>query len=310
MTITLSVLTFRRPEDLRAVLPMLVAQAREVATPAEPVEVLVVDNDPEGSGRVVLDELASPLVRYVVESIPGIAAARNRALEEGLASSALVFVDDDERPHPGWLRALVDTWTRTGAVAVSGAVVSDFAADLDPWVREGGFFERRRLATDTPISIAATNNLLLDMAAIRATGLRFDTEFGLSGGSDTLFTRRLAATGALMVWCDEAVVTDHVPASRMSRDWVLRRSFRYGNSGSRVELSLADSVAERWTARARCVARGLPRVVVGGARWLLGTMTGSARNRARGLRTAVRGAGVLVGASGYVYQEYGRARRS
>ena len=55
----------------------------------------------------------------------------------------------------------------------------------------------------TRVTVAATNNLLLDLPPIRAHGLDFDERFGLSGGSDTLFTRKLAKLGRLMLRCDE-----------------------------------------------------------------------------------------------------------
>jgi glycosyltransferase involved in cell wall biosynthesis len=304
--VTIGVLTFRRPDDLRAVLPALLEQAADVEGPEYRVEVLVVDNDAAAGGQPVVDALGSPRVRYVVEPTPGIAAARNRVLDEARTADVLVFIDDDERPHPGWLRALLDARARWAADAVAGAVVSEFAGVLEPWVRAGEFFRRRRLPTGTPIDVAATNNLLLDGALLRRTGLRFDPAFGLSGGSDTLFTRHLVAAGGTMVWCDEAVVTDHVPASRMTRRWVLRRAFRSGNSSSRVELVLAGTAAARLRARARAVARGLPRVLAGTARWSLGKAVQSVRHEAAGLRTAARGAGMLSGSVGVVYEEYRR----
>lgn len=304
--VTIGVLTFRRPDDLAAALPMLLDQAADAAGPGRGVEVLVVDNDATGSARTVVEAVGSPLVRYVVEPTPGIAAARNRVLDEAAASRFVVFIDDDERPHPGWLRALLDTQERTGAVAVAGAVVSDFAEEPGAWVQAGDFFRRRRLPTGTVIDVAATNNLLLDVPAVGAA--RFDPGFGLSGGSDTLFTRRLSAAGGRLVWCDEAVVTDHVPASRVSRRWVLQRAFRSGNSASRVDVVLASGTVRRTTVRTRAVARGLPRLGGGLGRWLLGSVTRSAAHRAGGLRTAARGAGMVTGALGIVYSEYRRAR--
>lgn len=56
--------------------------------------------------------------------------------------------------------------------------------------------------------VSATNNLLLDLQQIHELDLRFDERFGLTGRSDTLFTRQLAKRGALMLWCDEATVID------------------------------------------------------------------------------------------------------
>jgi succinoglycan biosynthesis protein ExoM len=305
MTVTIGVLTFRRPAELAALLPMLLDQAAETTAADRRVEVLVVDNDPAGSARAVVAGCGAGAVRYVVEPAPGIAAARNRALDEARAATFLVFVDDDERPHPGWLRHLLDTQERTGASAVAGAVVSAFDGPLDPWVRDGGFFTRRRLLTGTRVEVAATNNLLLDLAAVRAAGVRFDPAFGLSGGSDTLFTRRLGESGRL-VWCDEAVVTDLVPTARMSRSWVLRRAFRSGNSASRVDLVVARTPTARACARLHAPFRGLLRLTAGLAPSASGTLLRSTVHQARGLRMASRGAGMIAGSLGVVYHEYRR----
>jgi succinoglycan biosynthesis protein ExoM len=307
-TVTIAVLTFRRPDDLAALLPLLVVQAEEAAGERHSVDVLVVDNDPAASGRAVVESIDSNRVRYVVETTPGIAAARNRALDEAGAARFLVFIDDDERPHARWLAHLLDAQDRHGSAAVAGAVVSDFAVPPEPWVADGGFFRRRRLPSGTRIDVAATNNLLLDMDVVRSVGVRFDPAFGLTGGSDTLFTRQLVSAGAVMSWCDEAVVTDWVPAARVTRDWVLRRAFRSGNSMSLVDLALAADPIGRGRARFHAARRGLPRLIGGLARWLVGGVVRSRRHQANGLRVAARGAGMLAGATGIAYAEYRRPR--
>jgi succinoglycan biosynthesis protein ExoM len=309
VAVCIAVLTFRRPDDIAKALPMLLAQADEVSVARDSsyaVEVLVIDNDPAASAASIVESIARPELRYVVEPEPGIAAARNRALRESAGADMLVFIDDDERPHESWLQRLLDTKLRTGAVAVAGAVVSEYEGPVDPWVTAGGFFVRRRLPTSTQIDMAATNNLLLDLHEIRRLGLRFDPEFGLSGGEDTLFTRTIVARGGLMVWCDEAIVTDWVPSSRMSRGWVLRRALSSGNSVSRVELRLAAGARQRLRARFAACTRGMPRILGGVGRWVAGICTGSPKHQARGLRTMARGAGMVSGAFGYVFQEYKR----
>jgi succinoglycan biosynthesis protein ExoM len=301
--VTIAVLTYRRPQHLAELLPALVAQADEVAAD---VDILVVDNDPAGDARdVVLRAGLGAPVHYAHEATPGIAAARNRALDEA-RSELLVFIDDDERPTPHWLARLLAVQARYRSVAVVGPVVSRYETPPSRWVAAGGFFDRRRMPTGTPVRVAATNNLLLDLDWVRRNGLRFDARFGLSGGSDDLFTRQLSARGGLMVWCDEAVVIDVVPASRVTRDWVLRRSYRIGNASSRV---LLDGTAphQRPLLRLGLVGRGAARVTLGSLRYLAGLMTGRVRHRARGMRTAARGAGMLSGSLGAVYSEYSRS---
>ncbi len=303
LRIVVAILTYRRPEDLAAVVPAVLAQVAEVEATAR---VLVIDNDPEGSALAQAGALPTGPVSVVHEPEPGIAAARNRALEESPDADALVFIDDDERPEPGWLRQLLDTWRSTGAAAVAGPVISTYPHEPDPWILAGGFFERRRPPTGTAVDVAATNNLLLDLRAVRNLGLRFDPQLGTIGGSDTLFTRLLHRGGGRILWCDEARVVDVVPTTRLTRRWVLRRSLRTGNSWSRVALLLEDDALGRTRRRAELTARGMVRVLGGAARFAVGALSRSMRHRARGARTLARGMGMVGGAWGYTYAEYRR----
>lgn len=302
-----AVLTYRRPDDLRAVLPMLVAQARTLDPPAR---VLVVDNDPDAGAQDVVAQAAQDAagvdVVHVHEPRPGIAAARNRALDEVGDARVVVFVDDDERPVDRWLRLLVDTYLVDRPEAVVGPVVSEFVQEPDAWVRAGRFFDRRRLRTGTTTDVAATNNLLLDLDRLRALGLRFDEAFGLSGGSDMLITRQLSGAGGRIVWCDEAVVVDVVPPDRVTRTWVLARAFRSGNTWARTSVVLAPGPLGRTVVRLRLTGEGLVRTLGGAARVVVGRLTGSASQHARGRRTLARGTGMLAGAYGTVYVEYAR----
>ena len=301
--VVVAMLTFRRPEDLQAAVPAVLEQIRIVGVPTT---LLVVDNDPAGSAAETMKRWAAANVRYVHEPRPGIAAARNRALDECPGDALVIFIDDDERPCPGWLSALLDAHRTYGAAAVVGAVVSEYEAEPDRWITDGRFFERRRLPTGTRTDVAATNNLLLDLAVVRRAGLRFDDRFGQSGGSDTLFSRQLAQVGPL-VWCDEAVVVDRVPVARLTRSWVLRRAFRSGNSWVRTSTVLAPNARARADVRLRASGRGVLRMAGGAAMLVIGVATGSIGRRARGRRTIARGAGMMAGVWGHVHVEYRRA---
>ncbi len=299
--VVLAVATYRRPQVLAGLLRELPEQLRGL-----PARVLVVDNDPQASASAVAREAAGLDLEYVVEARPGISAARNRALAEAGDADLLVFIDDDERPGPRWLACLLETHASTGASAVVGPVHSRFETPLDPWITAGRFFDRRRLPTGTEVEVAATNNLLLDLAAVRAAGLSFDERFGLSGGSDTLFTRALHRAGGRLVWCAHAPVTDLVPTDRLTRSWVLRRQLRSGNSWARSSLALAGTRRERARERVGLSISGTARLAGGAIRAGFGTATGRPGLQARGARTLARGAGMLSGAWGLVYREYAR----
>jgi succinoglycan biosynthesis protein ExoM len=303
--VVVAMLTYLRTTDL----PEAVEAVRAAigsGTAAGRADLLVIDNDPEGSAMALADRW--PDVRFVHEPVPGIAAARNRALDEAAGHDLLVFIDDDERPQAGWLSALLETWLSTEPAAVVGPVVSTFAVEPGTWIGQGGFFTRRRLPTETQVSVAATNNLLLDLRWVNRLDLRFDLAFGATGGSDTLFARQLHRAGGRIVWCDEAVVTDVVPPSRATRGWVLRRALRSGNSWSRVAVALEEGAGSRIRRRVQLSAAGMARVVGGGARILLGVLARSTRHRAAGAKTLARGVGMASGAWGYTYAEYRRPR--
>ena len=306
--VVIAVLTYRRPADLEELLPELLDQ---VGTVLVPVEIVVVDNDPDAGARALVTETAwletgepAP-IRYVHEPTPGIAPARNRALAEGRDADLLIFIDDDERPSRHWLVQLLDTYSTYRPAAVVGPVLSRYDIEPDQWIRGGGFFDRRRYTTGTPVSLAATNNLLLDLAQVRRLKLSFDERFGLSGGSDSLFTRQLHQRGGQIIWCDEAIVIDVVPADRLTREWVLQRAFRMGNTWSRINLDDTED-GKRILVRLNLQARGVLRVCGGILRYLAGSLIGQVPLRARGLRTAARGAGMLTGSVGSVYHEYKR----
>ena len=114
--VLVAVLTYRRPGDLADLLPLLAAQRRSVA--GRKVELLVVDNDPEGgaAGQVAAAAATWGGLAYAHEPRPGIAAARNRALDEAAEHDVLVFLDDDERPSPGWRLARSHPRERRNAI--------------------------------------------------------------------------------------------------------------------------------------------------------------------------------------------------
>ncbi|AZS35599.1 hypothetical protein CVS47_00191 [Microbacterium lemovicicum] len=306
--VTVALATFKRPGPLANALNAIrsqVDEANRAGTASH--EILVIDNDPRATGRDVAEKYGA---RYFVESTPGIAAARNRALDEAATSDVLIFLDDDEVVQPGWLDTITQRQRETGAAAVAGKVVTVFPAQLEPWIRDSGAFIRPVRVDGQPMNEAATNNLLLHLPTIRALGLRFDERFGLTGGSDSMFTRQLTARGGEIRWAEAAVVVEQEEENRFTKKWVLMRTFRFGNTSARVDLALAGSPRRRLIARARVVSRGAGRVFYGCARWIAGVVTRNSSHRAKGHRMVYRGLGMLAGVAGYAHNEYGRRRRA
>lgn len=225
--VVVTIATYQRPDMLAQLLKSLQTEMNVS------LRIVVVDNDPAGSARNVIQQFGN--VEYVHEKKPGIVAARNAGLGHVRDEDYVVFVDDDEWVCDRWLKRLLDTAYDYSADAVVGPVLPVFPEGAPKWATEGYYFRRRRFATGKTLSVAPTNNTLLRVDAMRRLSVpKFDERFSETGGSDTEFFLRIAATGAKIVWCDEALAWEHVPRGRMTRKWVVRRQIRLGNVKGRL----------------------------------------------------------------------------
>jgi succinoglycan biosynthesis protein ExoM len=282
---------------------MLVEESASLGPPAR---VVVVDNDAGASARAVVSEWSSAGVEYLVEPRPGIAAARNRILDASRSADAVVFIDDDQVPLPGWLASITTSWETWGCAAVAGPVVWSFDAAADEWVRASRRFVRRAFPPGSERSGAGTGNLLLDLEFARRNALRFDDRFGLTGGEDTLFTRMLRDRGGTIRWCDEAEVIETVPRERLTRAWILNRDVRSGNAWARVHLQLERSRTARLRRRADLLLRATWRCLSGARRVAIGRASGRIELVAAGERDVASAVGMVKGVLGIVIEEYGR----
>lgn len=306
-TLVLGMATYRRPDDVRRILPLLLAQTDSLT--GATARVVVVDNDPAASARDVVDSFIaahSAALSYEHEPRPGIAAARNRAMDAAAGDDLLVFIDDDESPHDGWLQHLFTTWRTYRSAAVAGPVPAHPETPLDEWLVASGVFVPRNLPTGTLTKGFGTGNLLLDLNQLRAADLRFDDAYGLSGGSDTKLAHSMRKAGLQIRWCNEAVADEFIPTNRLTHKWAFQRTLRTSNTWSRVHIDLAQGkpATARWMLE--LTARGVLRAARGGVRWGLGTARRSVADQARGAIDVASGAGLILGVFGGVRVEYAR----
>ncbi len=291
---SIGILTYRRPVEVKRCLE---AVLRAIDQPMPDswsiLEVLVIDNDPDGSGRSVVSQLAETAVtatplRYVHEPAPGVANARNRALSEA-AGRVLVFIDDDEVPHDGWPQGLLALLGETGAAMVGGPVLSQYTTAPPEWIVEGRFFDRDDPPHGSTQTWLRSGNLAIDLEQIDSAGLRFDPRY--RQGEDSAFTRMARANGLELRWSSVGAVTEFIEADRFSPRWRLRREYASNRAWTRSSLDLAGGPAGRMVARIRAGSVAALRGVEGAARFL-GGLVGA--NRAR----RIEGLAGLAGASG------------
>lgn len=301
--VAICVATLQRPMLLEALLESLGKLVFHKRSPAE-LFLVVVDNDEGETARAVVerarDQVPFPIV-YTVEPRRGIPHARNCGVKVALREGAefVAFIDDDEVAHPDWLDELLDVQQRFQADVVSGPSLPRYAPEVEQWVIEGGFFNYPRYTTGEVIPIAATNNALVAAHLFHDTSEPFDPAFGLSGMDDSHFFMRVKQAGAKLVWADEAVVEEFIPASRARTRWIVKRAFRIGNGYVFCVRTLLPP--HRWVVPR--VAGALARIGYGSLVLPFALLRGRA-SAVSALRTISNGAGSLVALVGRRYEEY------
>jgi len=300
MSISICIATYRRLDRLAAVLDDLAHQE------LLPSEVVVVDNDPEGSAEAVLENCrrANPpfALHYAVQPLKNIALTRNRTVE--LATGEwLAFIDDDERAPTFWLALLVAASETYAADGVLGPVVPVVPAEAPRWIRHGQFYDFPRMATGgvVPPNRLRFGNVLLRGRLLREVGRPFDPAYGLTGGEDGDLLSRLALSGARIVWCDEAIVNEPIERGRLSLKWLLRRSLRGGQDFARH--SLTGRYGPQNSGRTRLFIRALLQLIAAAGLTVLVLPLGR-HHAAHWLIKASANAGKLSTFLGWHYREY------
>jgi GT2 family glycosyltransferase len=128
-TIDVSVITptFRRERELREAVQSALAQD------GVRVEVIVLDDSPEGSARAAVQEISDERVRYIARETPSNgkpALVRNEGLR--LASGRYIYcLDDDDHVLPGGLLAMVTALDERPDAGVAFGRVECFGPDAE-----------------------------------------------------------------------------------------------------------------------------------------------------------------------------------
>ena len=105
-----------------------------------------------------------------------------------------------------------------------------------------------------------------------------------------------------MVWADNAIVYECVPATRMTLRWLLQRAYRLANGRGSPELRRLEGVTRSWVFvnGLKCLTRGAVHLA------LAIVLRRGAVARVHALVKLVSGVGWLTGLLGLRYSEYVR----
>ncbi|MDO1560336.1 glycosyltransferase family 2 protein [Brevundimonas sp. 2R-24] len=287
MSVAVIIPTFRRPDSLRRALASVWAQE---GLGDQLTQIIIVDNDPDGSGRAVIAERqADARLTYIHEPRPGVSNARNAGVA-AVKADLVAFLDDDEAASSGWLAALLDAQAKLQADVLFGPIRGR-ADDAEPWLRPylSRFFGREGPTGDQRIEHAygCGNSLLVRATALSETA-PFDPRMNETGGEDDALFSRLAARGLVFGWAAQAWVDEFAPPERATLAYALKRAFAYGQGPSQTAARDRRPIAVlRW------MAIGAAQATVFGALAGLAWLVRSPR-RADLSDRAVRGLGKLL----------------
>lgn len=180
--ITAAICTRNRPQACGRALRSLLSQE----TP--PLQVVVIDSAPADDRTATLVRQGFPGVEYQHEPVPGLDAARNRALAVA-RHDTVAFLDDDAVAEPDWVSRIAETLDESTSIAAC-------MGRIDPLVLETA--AQRLIEANGGMSPKTERRLRLPRDAPRYAGLGRAPDFlcAMSFGAGCNFAvRRQAALG-------------------------------------------------------------------------------------------------------------------
>ena len=239
--LSLIIPTHNRSERLIAALESVIRQD----LPAADWECVVVSNNSTDDTVARFGDFAARYpglnLRLVTEDGPGVSYARNRGIAE-TSAPLLVFIDDDERINPGFLRAYADFFdAHPDAVVAGGRIIAEYPTGRPDWMSKYvempianpmDFGERVR---PFPAGrVPGGGNMAFRRAGLAGYG-GFDPTLGrvngeLIGGEENDFFERLLLGGETIWYVPGAVMWHIIPPAKLTGAYFRRLSYNVGVS--------------------------------------------------------------------------------
>ena len=252
--LSLIIPTHNRSERLIAALESVIRQD----LPAADWECVVVSNNSTDDTVARFGDFAARYpglnLRLVTEDGPGVSYARNRGIAE-TSAPLLVFIDDDERINPGFLRAYADFFdAHPDAVVAGGRIIAEYVTGRPAWLSK---YTEMPIANPMDFGDAVRpfpagrvpgggNMAFRRSAALRYGG--FDPSLGrvgrmLIGGEENDFFERLMRGGETCWYVPGAVMWHIIPPEKLTESYFRRLCYNVGVSQrlrAGVRLHVAD----------------------------------------------------------------------
>ncbi|WP_420456534.1 glycosyltransferase family 2 protein [Rubrivirga sp.] len=264
--VTLAVCTRGRPDEVARLLGSLAGLEPPVTGVSDLLLVIVDNAPPTGDTRAVVEAFAAsapevcgrPLaVRYVVEPLPGLDFARNRALRHA-PDGLIVYLDDDVVVERSWLAGLAEAYAENPDAGAFTGLVLPLALDTEAQVlfeRRGGFrkgFAKRRHGATVPgdgtypcgAGVFGTGaNMAFRVDLVRELGgfdEALDMGAALPGGGDVDMFYRVVRSGRTLVYEPSFAVRHEHRRDRAGLRRQFQRSWGMGTTAFAMKLYATD----------------------------------------------------------------------
>ena len=203
--------------------------------------------------------------------VRGASSTRNTGAESA-DTPFMVFLDDDVSVQEGWLTRLLAPFADPGVVGTGGGVVAGWQLGRPSWFPEEFHWVVGASYRGMPTVQSVIRNVWSENMAVRTDVFRsvggFRSEFGKVGQrsrpEDTDLCIRMAASVAEGRWiyAPDALAQHHVPASRSTFSFFLRRSYEEGRG--KVEMAYLLGRQEKLQDERDYMLRTLPSGILAG----------------------------------------------
>jgi len=230
MLVSICMCTYKR-ESLKKTLDSVVTQKLPAGYS---LEVVVVDNDVEESGRITSESYQNHSsgvpVRYHANSERNLSEVRNSTMEHA-HGDLLAFIDDDEwASDDQWIAKMIATMDKHQADVIFGRVIVHYPESSPEWIVAGDMFGKDSYPHESSQKKGATSNALMKARWFKEKEFRFDPYFGKSGGEDTDFFHRIYKDGGRLFYDAEASVEEEVEPHRLNLEYIKKQNIRIGQT--------------------------------------------------------------------------------
>lgn len=244
----------------------------EQTLPKDSFEILVVDNASTDKTRTVVQEEFSELtnLKYVYEPTLGLSHARNTGWRSA-RGEYVAFLDDDAIPCPQWLEKIVEAFEtvepRPGCIG--GKIEPVWEMERPVWLTDDIALSLTIIDWSTVPTflnekqwLAGANIVFPKFLLERFNG--FNTSLGRRGtnlisSEEVLLVRKIKQEGYKVYYHPEIAVRHHILASRLNKQWFLKRYYWQGVSDALLHRYLeSPTFAGRWI----LIAKNLVRLLI------------------------------------------------